>query len=190
MINLETCNLCPIFSLLPNGCTPVPPVGPKTSSIMIIGEAPGATEVEVGMPFVGPCGRLLDRLLSSAGINRENVYITNTVKCRPTDDGRSNRPPNSAEISTCTENHLFREIYYVRPTYIFTLGKVPTYALLAGPLKKSFKMKDVVGKVFPVSLETITISVIPNYHPSYIMQYGKEFDKKAIEVFVRYNVKR
>lgn len=188
MVNLDTCNLCKIFSLLPNGCSPVHPTGPKNAKIMIIGEAPGATEVEVGIPFVGPCGRLLDNLLNSAGINRKNVYITNTVKCRPTDTGTSNRAPTSTEISACTTNHLFMEINDVRPKYIFTLGKVPTYALLAGAIKKSFKLKDIVGREFPINSEGISFSVVPNYHPSYIMQYGKEFNTKAIEVFARYNV--
>jgi DNA polymerase len=156
---------------------------------MIVGEAPGENEVTVCLPFVGAAGRMLNTLLQNSDINREKIYITNAVKCRPTDTGKKNRPPTSEETENCAE-YLFKEIELVRPKIIFTLGKVPTYMLLAGadtclPFrpKKTFKLSDYVGSDFTCTYGYYSYKIIPNYHPSFLMQHGKAYIEKATEVF-------
>lgn len=91
--------------------------GPIPSDIMIIGEAPGYREDETGKPFQGKAGQLLDDLLKTAGIKREDCYITNTCKCRPPE----NRTPNNKEIKACAE-YLEAEIQAVNPKYILMTG--------------------------------------------------------------------
>lgn len=178
--SILSCTRCPLHKMLPEGCLPVPGKGTK-SSIFIVGEAPGSNEVDLGEPFVGAAGKMLSLLLEGAGIERSKVYITNVVKCRPTDDGRKNRPPSEKEIETC-KRHLWEEIKEQAPSVIFTLGKVPTYTLLNSRLKKSFKMSDVIGKKYRVDWG-IVLTIIPNLHPSYIMQYGKDKIKLATDIF-------
>lgn len=152
----------------------VPGIGPKKASLMIIGEAPGYDEDLVGEPFIGQCGQLLTKLLTAAGISREDAYITNTVKCRPP----GNSKPSPAYIAAC-KPWLWGEIQEVSPKVILPLGKVPTQLLLK--LKASFKMGDVIGKEHAV---TYTEAVImPWYHPSYLLRQGKTADKDTIDFF-------
>lgn len=170
---IKSCNKCELYKTMP--FSPVCGVGPKNASIMIVGEAPGQDESMAEEPFVGQCGRLLDRLLSEAGINRHEVYITNTVKCRPF-EGKKNRPPSRCEIKSC-HDWLFQEIDLIQPRLIFTLGKIPTYTLLS--LKPTFKLGDYVGKVSKYN----GIDVIPQWHPSWLLQYGKKQLDLAREIF-------
>ncbi len=92
--------------------------GPLNAEVMLIGEAPGRIEDETGRPFVGPAGKLLDSLLREAGLGREEVYITNVVKCRPP----GNRDPREEEIRACTP-YLERQILVIRPKVIVALGR-------------------------------------------------------------------
>ena len=91
---------------------------------MLIGEAPGEVEDQTGRPFVGPAGQLLTKILESAGIPREEVYITNVVKCRPP----GNRVPTKEEMAACWE-WLAAQIALVNPKIIITLGNTPTHWL-------------------------------------------------------------
>ncbi len=151
--------------------------GPENATMMLIGEAPGRDEDELDEPFCGRCGDLLTKMLADAGIDRAEVFITNVVKCRPTSpDGKKNRPPHAEEIRIC-KRWLWEEIQAVKPKVIMTLGKVPTSLLLQD--KKS-QMKEVIGQVHKLSFCDI---VIPNYHPSFIMVYGKEYMAEAVSVF-------
>lgn len=108
--------------------------GPKNPALMLIGEAPGEQETLQGRPFVGKAGKNLDRFLELAGLAREEIYIANTVKLRPTKTGKtgriSNRPPTKEEIALFRP-WLIREIELVRPRMIATLGNVPLQALTA-----------------------------------------------------------
>lgn len=179
---IQACQKCQISKYLPSGSCPVPGTG-KGRKIMIVGEAPGVNEVMIGLPFVGAAGRMLHSILGKAQVSLNDVYITNTVKCRPCDAaGAKNRPPTDAEITAC-KDYLLEEIKSVAPKYIFTLGKVPTYTLLRKELKKSFKMKDIAGHVFLYD----NIEVRPNYHPSYLMQYGKDVIQTATNIFSSIN---
>jgi DNA polymerase len=101
---------------------------------MVIGEAPGETEDEQGQPFIGRAGRFLDTLLQHASLQREEVFITNSVKCRPPD----NRFPHVEELATCKELWLDRQLALIEPQIIVLLGKAPLKQVLdeTGALKR------------------------------------------------------
>lgn len=96
----------------------VPGEGADNADIMFIGEAPGWHEDQQGRPFVGPAGQFLDRLLASINLKREQVYIANVIKCRPT----GNRDPLPSEITNC-QPWLDRQIDIIKPKMIVTLGR-------------------------------------------------------------------
>ena len=106
--------------------------GPLHAELMLIGEAPGEQEAREGRPFVGRAGKNLDRFLTLAGLTREQIYITNAVKFRPTRRGKRekpvNRTPTDQEIA-CFRPLLLREIRLIRPQMIVTLGNVPLRAV-------------------------------------------------------------
>lgn len=96
----------------------VPGEGPQDAGIMFIGEAPGFHEDQQGRPFVGAAGRFLEELLESIGLTREDVFITNVIKCRPP----GNRDPLPEEIEAC-EPYLDRQIELLQPKLVVTLGR-------------------------------------------------------------------
>jgi len=96
----------------------VPGEGPEKASIMFIGEGPGFHENQQGKPFVGQAGKFLDELLTNAGVKREEVFITNVVKCRPP----GNRDPQPEELEACGK-YLDRQIELINPKIIVTLGR-------------------------------------------------------------------
>lgn len=96
----------------------VPGEGGEGADIVFIGEAPGWYEDQQGRPFVGPAGKLLDELLASVGMKREDVYICNVLKCRPP----SNRDPLPAEVNTC-QKWLDRQVEVIGPKIVVTLGR-------------------------------------------------------------------
>lgn len=99
--------------------------GPADAKVMFIGEAPGQKEDQRGLPFVGPAGVLLDRMLAAVGLRREAVYITNIVKCRPP----GNRDPQPEEVSACRE-FLLGQVRAIGPRVICTLGRPAAQATL------------------------------------------------------------
>ena len=109
------CNLCELSEQRERT---VPGSGAADADIMIIGEAPGYNEDKQGLPFVGAAGGVLTELLAGIGLRREDVYITNMVKCRPP----SNRDPQAAEMSACAD-YLDRQIALIDPKVIVTLGR-------------------------------------------------------------------
>jgi DNA polymerase len=102
--------------------------GNADADLMFVGEAPGANEDRMGLPFVGQAGKLLDRLLGEIGLERSDVFIANTIKCRPPD----NRDPYPNEIETCRP-YLFRQIDLIEPIVICTLGNFATKLLRGDP---------------------------------------------------------
>lgn len=96
----------------------VPGEGNHSPRVVFIGEGPGAQEDKEGRPFVGRSGRFLDEMMENAGLRREDVYITNVVKCRPPD----NRDPRPDEIAAC-QNYLDRQIELLSPAVVVTLGR-------------------------------------------------------------------
>ncbi|NLI70228.1 MAG: uracil-DNA glycosylase [Firmicutes bacterium] len=99
--------------------------GSRKARIMLVGEAPGASEDQQGIPFVGSAGQLLTRILAAVNINREEVYITNIVKCRPP----RNRMPEPEEISSCLA-YLHQQIALINPRIIVCLGSLSTRTLI------------------------------------------------------------
>lgn len=187
---VETCCKCNLHKMLQTGCTPVFGDGNVHASIMLVGEALGENEMLLSKPFIGIAGNMLNTMLKEADIEREKCYVSNVVKCRPTDNGKKTRPPSIDEIRECSP-YLHEEINIVRPQLIFTLGKIATYELIKSVgIKKSFKLEDVVGKTYTVlshgSGDSYYANVIPNYHPSYIMQHGKHKMIEAVSVFKKW----
>ncbi len=97
----------------------VPGEGNPSTKILFIGEGPGSTEDKMGRPFVGDAGKFLNEMLAAAGFKREDVFITNVVKCRPP----NNRDPLDEEVGVCTSNYLFDQIKQIKPKLIVTLGR-------------------------------------------------------------------
>jgi uracil-DNA glycosylase len=116
------CTRCP--ELARSRHTVVFGAGNANAELMFVGEAPGRNEDEQGLPFVGQAGQLLDTLLGEIGLSRDQVFVTNVLRCRPP----GNRDPLPAEIERC-EDYLFRTIDLVQPTVICTLGNFATKLL-------------------------------------------------------------
>lgn len=112
---VRACALCGLSAGRKNA---VPGEGPARAEVMLIGEGPGFHEDQQGRPFVGPSGQFLTELLASAGYKREDVFITNVVKCRPP----GNRDPLPEEIEACAR-YLDRQIALINPKVIITLGR-------------------------------------------------------------------
>jgi uracil-DNA glycosylase len=132
-------------------------VGNPDADLMFVGEAPGFHEDKQGYPFVGQAGKLLDRLLAGIGLSRQDVYIANTLKCRPP----GNRDPMPDESEAC-EGHLFRQVALIRPQVISTLGNFAT-KLLSG---KQTGITRVHGHPQPATLGGLDVLLYPLYHPA------------------------
>lgn len=146
------CVGCPL-----QGESYAPGEGPSNAKIVLVGEALGQTEALTGRPFVGGTGQMLRSMLRQAGILEREIYITNTVKCRPP----GNRTPKPAEIHFCTSAHLWNELACIKPNVVVPVGDTALHALL--PSAPS-GITDVRGAVFDSSWG----KVIPIVHPSFI----------------------
>jgi DNA polymerase len=131
--------------------------GSPEADLMFVGEAPGFHEDQQGLPFVGQAGKLLERLLAGIGMSREDVYITNTLKCRPP----GNRDPQPDEIDAC-ESHLFRQIELIQPKIVATLGNFATKLLSGKPLG----ITRVHGQEQETVLGGRRVLLYPLYHPA------------------------
>lgn len=136
--------------------------GNPDAKIMIIGEAPGASEDETGIPFVGRAGKLLTQFLEEAGISREkDVYICNVLKCRPPE----NRVPTKQEIAAC-DKFLQAQIDFVRPKLIVLCGK----SACSGFIKEKFVISQIRGKFFDIERDYGKIKAVAVFHPSYLLR--------------------
>ena len=133
--------------------------GDPDSDIMIIGEAPGREEDEVGRPFIGRAGKLLNEFLKSIGLNRDLVFIVNTIKCRPPE----NRDPEIAEIDACSD-YLDQQINIIKPKVLVLLGKIAANRLLG----EDIPMSELRLKKF--FIDKYDIPIIVFYHPAYILR--------------------
>lgn len=134
----------------------VPAVGPEKAEVMLVGEAPGADEVEKGEPFVGRAGEKLDEILHDIGVERDELYITNLVKIRPPD----NRDPKKAEIDAW-KPLLEKEIQNVDPDIIVTLGNFASRELLG----TDRGITSIHGRIFSRNGRKI----MPVYHPAAVL---------------------
>ena len=162
-----------------NHVFPVIGEGSHYAKIMFIGEAPGRNEAQTGRPFCGAAGKILDELLASADIKREDVYITNIVKDRPP----FNRDPLPEEI-TAYAPFLDSQIRIIQPEVIVTLGR---FAM--GYIMKKFNLESKLesishmrGKVFDAETAYGKIKIVPLYHPA-VAVYNNSTKEELIEDF-------
>jgi uracil-DNA glycosylase family 4 len=135
--------------------------GSLDASVVLVGEAPGRKEDETGLPFVGSAGKLLDRLLAEAGLSREDVFITNIVKCRPP----GNRRPKKTEVESC-EPYLDEQLSIIRPRVVAPMGNSPL-AYFQGRYGLPRKVVgDVHGEAFTVKESWGEVTLMPLYHPA------------------------
>lgn len=149
------CMACPLAQTRKNT---VFGVGDRSASWLFIGEGPGAREDEIGEPFVGQAGKLLDSMLQAIRLDRHHdVYIANIVKCRPP----NNRNPQTLEAETCRP-YLLRQIALIQPKLIIALGKVAASNLL----NTHDSLAELRGKIHDFS----GIPLIVTYHPAYLLR--------------------
>jgi DNA polymerase len=147
----------------------VPGDGKVDAKVMVIGEAPGREEDQTGHPFVGAAGRFLDSVLEGSGIKRNDLFITNTVKCRPP----KNRAPRKLEVETCVSNYLLAQIELINPKLIVLLGAVAANKMLGVANINSAR-----GRV----IEKDGRKYLVGYHPA-VRFYRKELAEKVREDF-------
>jgi DNA polymerase len=152
--------------------------GDINAPLMLVGEAPGADEDESGTPFVGPAGKQLDKILEHYKLRRDkDVYICNTVMCRPPD----NRNPLFEEELMACNNRLMCQIYLVRPLLIVALGKQALQGLLC---------KEIDGKLQPwidkgmsndisIRFDDLKIPLMVTFHPAYLMRQPSQKTQAA-----------
>ena len=155
---IRACQQCPLHSGRTNA---VPGAGRADADIMFIGEAPGFHEDKQGLPFVGASGKYLDQLLQSINLSREDVFITNVVKCRPP----GNRDPQPPEIDTCVPAYLKRQADIIQPKIVATLGRF-SMALF---FSKSARISKIHGQPKRANNRVY----YPLYHPAAILRNPK-----------------
>jgi DNA polymerase len=152
---VESCRACRLCEKRKRA---VPGQGPARPLAMVVGEGPGAEEDESGLPFVGPAGQLLDKMLSSIGLDRgSNCFIANAVKCRPP----QNRDPATDEREACLP-YLRRQIALLRPRAILCAGRVAAQSLLGGA--------EGVGKLRGTWRSFEGTPLLVTYHPSALLR--------------------
>ena len=163
---IRVCTKCPLCQ---SRTLAVPGEGKAPARVMLIGEAPGREEDETGHPFVGAAGRFLDHVLEGTGINRDDLFITNIVKCRPP----NNRTPRVGEVETCTSNYLFEQIELIDPALIMLLGGVAA--------KKMLGVKS-VNEARGRLIERDARKYLVGYHPA-VRFYREDLGEKVMEDF-------
>ena len=149
--NCEKCKLCKTRKNIVFGS------GNREANIMFIGEGPGADEDEMGRPFVGKAGKLMDKAFEGVGIDREKVYIANIVKCRPP----QNRVPEKDEASACID-YLRNQVMLIKPKIIVLLG--------------STALKNILGEEYSITkvrgnfITKKDIIYIPTFHPAALLR--------------------
>lgn len=149
--NCEKCKLCKTRKNIVFGS------GNREANIMFIGEGPGADEDEMGMPFVGKAGKLMDKAFEGVGIDREKVYIANIVKCRPP----QNRVPEKEEASACID-YLRNQVMLIKPKIIVLLGSTA----LKNILGEEYSITKVRGNLITKK----DIIYIPTFHPAALLR--------------------
>ena len=162
-----------------HGYFPVIGEGSHTSKIVFIGEAPGENEAKTARPFCGASGRILDELLRSIDMPREDVYITNIVKDRPPE----NRDPTTEEIELYAP-FLDRQLAIIKPTIIATLGRFSMAYILnrLGLGDQLTQISTMHGKSFTATPDWGTVQIIPLYHPA-VALYQASMKKSLLEDF-------
>ncbi|MGB2905844.1 MAG: uracil-DNA glycosylase [Candidatus Aminicenantaceae bacterium] len=161
---IRRCEKCPLSQTRTQA---VPGEGSAQADLMFIGEGPGHDEDAQGLPFVGRAGQLLTKIINAMGFRREDVYITNLVKCRPP----QNRNPNGEEIEACTP-YLQQQLDLIRPRVIVSLGNVPTHFLL--------ETRSGITVMRGTFQKHAGIPVMPTFHPSYLVRNEQNRELKRM----------
>lgn len=157
----HTCRRCP--SLCHSRSQVVFGSGNHRAEILFVGEAPGFEEDKQGIPFCGASGKVLQELLASINLTRDDVFITNTILCRP----ENNRNPAKEEVENCRER-LDQLIQIMQPKVIVTIGNFATERILG---KKG--ITQLRGKVFPLTINSQEVQVVPVVHPANLLYNGR-----------------
>jgi uracil-DNA glycosylase len=168
-----------------NKTLPVIGSGSHFADVMCIGEAPGKKEAETGVPFCGRSGKILDELLDSVGMNRDDVYVTNIVKDRPP----KNRDPKPAEIEMYVP-FLDEQIEIIQPKVIATLGRFAMSYIMKhfGLEEEVGVISDLHGKEFKVSTSYGEVTIVPLFHPAVAVynMMSKDALKKDFKVLKKF----
>jgi DNA polymerase len=147
---------------MPEVCTnKVIGAGSLDTKVILIGEAPGKEEDKTGKPFVGRAGGLLDELLEEAGIEREDIFITNILKCRPPE----NRKPRKGEIKVCLD-HLIDQLKIIKPRIIAPMGNVAASVFFEIYDLERNSIGNVHGKTYRIEADWGDVILMPIYHPA------------------------
>src|SRR5215203_1247566 len=150
----QTCTNCP--QLAATRTKVVFGSGNADADLMFVGEAPGANEDRLGLPFVGQAGKLLDTLLGEIGLTRSDVFVANVLKCRPP----GNRDPLPQEIDAC-QDYLFRQLELIRPKVVCSLGNFSTKLLRGDPTG----ITRLHGREEIRTIGPLTLRLYPIFHP-------------------------
>src|ERR1043165_1386124 len=162
----QSCQACPLWQ---HATQTVFGEGPARAPVMFVGEQPGDQEDLAGAPFVGPAGKLLDRALEEAGIDRKTVYVTNVVKhfkWEPRGKRRLHKKPRQSEINACRP-WIDEELAIVKPKALVCLGSTAAQALLG----RQFKVTAERGRLVPSPLAPAVLATV---HPSSILRAPDE----------------
>ena len=165
------CQDCPLWA---NATQTVFGAGDPHARVMLVGEQPGDEEDKKGLPFVGPAGRLLDRALEAAGVEREHLYVTNAVKhfkWQPRGKRRLHKTPAQREIDACHQ-WLEREVQAVKPHVIVALGATAAKAVIGPHFKVSVQRGQFVDS-------PLAAHVFATFHPSALLRLREEQEKEA-----------
>ena len=158
--HVAACTQCPLSQ---SRHLPVMGRGSRQADIMLIAEAPGAQEDQQGMPFVGRSGEMLDRLLRDCGLSREEIYITNILKCHPPD----NRDPKETEKNACFA-YLKYETFLLKPKIIVCLGRVAAQRIISPDFK--------ITKQHGTWTYRKDCALTATYHPSAILRDPAKYE--------------
>jgi DNA polymerase len=167
----RACRACPLWA---NATQTVFGAGDPHARVMLVGEQPGDEEDRKGLPFVGPAGRLLDRALEAAGVDRDHLYVTNAVKhfkWQLRGKRRLHKTPAQREIDACRQ-WLEREIAAVKPQVVVALGATAARAVIG----KDFKVSVMRGRFVESPLAS---HVFATFHPSALLRLRDEAEKEA-----------
>lgn len=166
----ETVAACQQCALQQSRTQTVFGVGSQHADLLLVGEAPGAQEERLGEPFVGRAGQLLDKMLQVIDLQREQVYMTNVLKCRPP----MNRDPKSEEVACCT-SYLEQQVALLKPKLIVALGRVAAHYLLGvtTPLDK------LRGHEYPFAKTEVPILV--THHPAYLLRNPRDKSQSFVD---------
>jgi len=153
---VRQCTLCPLHETRRQA---VFGVGNRAADLLVVGEAPGQDEDRQGEPFVGRAGQLLNAMLRAIGLEREQIYIANILKCRPP----NNRDPKPAEAAQCTP-YLDRQIALLEPRVVLALGRISAQWLL----QSDRPVGRLRGEIWKYSSREIPLVV--TYHPAYLLR--------------------